>query len=67
MSVTTIRKDSGYSAHSARYAFRNFYDFPDDFEYTVENILEVKDDFKIPKRIYVDRSENYPEIQSIDF
>lgn len=63
----SIKSNSGYAASSARYVLGKFYDFPEDFEFTVDNILELRDEFKIPKRIYVDQTENYPQVEDIDF
>jgi len=62
-----VVSNSQYAARNARHVLKQFYDFPEDFEYTVDNILEVKDEFIVPKRIYVDQSENYPEVEQIDF
>jgi DNA repair protein RadD len=63
----SIKSNSQYAAHSARYVLSKFYDFPEDFEFTVDNILELRDEFKTPKRIYVDQTENYPTVEDIDF
>jgi len=62
-----INSNSGYAAHSARYVLRKFFPFPENFDFTIENILELKDEFKVPKRIFVDTTENYPKIEDIDF
>lgn len=62
-----IKSNSGYAAHSARHVLSRFYDFPEDFDFTVDNILDLRDSFKIPKRIYVDQTENYPQIEEIEF
>jgi len=62
-----IQSNSGYAAHSAKYVLSRFYDFPEDFVYSVKNVLDLRDDFKTPKRIYVDQSENYPQIENMEF
>ena len=62
-----INSNSGYAAHSAKYVLRKFYPFPEDFDFTIDNILEHKDEFVTPKRIYVDTTEKYPRIEEIDF
>ena len=62
-----INSNSGYAAHSAKYVLRKFYNFPEDFDFTIENILEHKDEFVCPKRIFVNTTENYPKIEEIEF
>lgn len=62
-----IKSNSGYAAHSARYVLKKFYDFPQDFDFTIDNVLEVKDKFKTPKKIYVDQTQSYPTIEDIKF
>jgi len=62
-----IQSNSRQAVHFAKYILNKFCDFPEDFEYTVDNILEYRDKFKKPKRIYVDQTENYPQIEEIDF
>jgi len=62
-----IKSNSGYAAGMAKGVLKKFYDFPEGFDYTVENILEISDKFKKPKRIFVDHTERYPRIEKIDF
>ncbi len=62
-----IKSNSGYAAGNARHVLKQFYDFPEDFDFSVDNILELREEFKLPKRIYVDQTENYPTIEDIDF
>lgn len=62
-----INSNSGYAAHSAKYVLRKFYNFPEDFVFNVANVLEHKDEFRVPRRIYVDTSEHYPKIEDIEF
>ena len=63
----SVKSNSGYAQLNAKHVLKQFYDFPEDFEFTVENILEVRDEFRKPKRIYVDQTENYPTIEQVDF
>jgi DNA repair protein RadD len=62
-----IKSNSLYAAHSAKYVLRKFYPFPEDFEFTIDNILAHKDEFVVPKRIFVNTTENYPKVEDIDF
>jgi len=63
----SINSNSGFAAHSAKHVLRRFYDFPEDFDFTVDNILKHRDEFRVPKRIFVDTTEKYPRIEDIDF
>ena len=62
-----INSNSGYAQHAARFVLKKFYDFPEDFEFTVDSVLALKDEFRCPKRIFVDASEHYPKIEDIEF
>lgn len=62
-----INSNSGYAAHSARYILKKFYPFSEEFDFTVDNVLEHKNEFLKPKRIFVDTTENYPRIEDIEF
>lgn len=62
-----VKSNSHYAAHSAKYVLCKFYDFPEDFSYSISDILALRDEFKIPKRIFVDQTESYPQIESMEF
>jgi len=62
-----VNSDSRYAAHSAKYVLGKFYKFPEDFDYSIDNILDCKDDFIKPESIYVDTSANYPQVEDIRF
>ena len=63
-----VNSVNNYAAGSAKYVMKKFYDFPDGFDYTdIDNVLENKDDFIQPKRIFVDTSEKYPQVEDVDF
>lgn len=63
----SIKSNSGYAAHNAKYILSRFYTFPQDFDFSTENIMKEKDNFKTPKRIFVDQSERYPRIEDMQF
>ena len=62
-----IYSNSGYAAHSAKYVLRKFYDFPEDFDFTIENVLDCSEKFRCPKKIFVDATEHYPRVEDIEF
>lgn len=62
-----INSYSGYAAHSAKYVLSRFVALPEEFDYTIENILDLKGSFRTPKRIFVNKMENFPEVDNIEF
>ena len=62
-----VQSDTWDAAYAAKRTLAPFYDFPEDFTVTVESILEIKNDMKVPARIFVDENDTYPKIEKMEF